>query len=36
MSQDKENQNLNSESSEKIISKENESIPKKTNRKKSI
>ena len=34
MSQDKENQNLNSESSEKIISKENESIPKKTNRKK--
>jgi hypothetical protein len=34
MSQDKENQNMNSENSEKIISKENESIPKKANRKK--
>ena len=34
MSQEKENQNMNSENTEKIISKENQSIPKKTNRKK--
>ena len=34
MSQEKENQNMNSENTEKIISKENQSIPKKANRKK--
>ena len=34
MSQNKENKNINSENSDKVISKENKSIPKKNNKKK--